>query len=157
MILLNNYRKGIKDAYLTSVIIQKKTASMKDIEDLEDIKIFVNGFYNKVQTDELLAPVFAKRIENNDWGRHLSRMYDFWNTVLFFQRAYKGNPFPKHVGLGATPKHFARWTFLFKETIDSHFEGTVAEETKNRVDKMAALFMSKLEYMDKNPGFKPLF
>lgn len=126
---------------------------MNDIEDLEDIKYFVDTFYGKIRADELLAPVFALRIHTDHWQVHLNRMYDFWNTVLFFQRAYKGNPFPKHVGLPIEAKHFQQWTTLFKATIDEAFTGPRAEETKNRVDKMALLFMRKLDYLKNNPDF----
>jgi len=129
---------------------------MKDIENIEDIKHFVDAFYSKVRIDELLGPVFAQRIPSGNWQPHLNRMYDFWNTVLFFQKAYKGNPFSKHVGMAIEERHFNRWTHLFKTTIDEAFVGPRAEETKNRIDKMALLFMRKLDYLKHNPGFKSI-
>ncbi|MFK7808542.1 MAG: group III truncated hemoglobin, partial [Saprospiraceae bacterium] len=106
--------------------------------------------------DELLAPKFAQRIDSDDWPRHLNRMYDFWNTILFYDRSYSGNPFSKHVGLGAEPMHFERWKTLFTTTIDEHFQGIIADEAKSRAEKMAALFSSKLQYMRDNPGFKTI-
>lgn len=57
---------------------------MKDIKNIEDIKLFVDEFYSKVSDDQLLSPIFGMRIESGDWEKHLNRMYDFWNTVLFF-------------------------------------------------------------------------
>ena len=113
---------------------------MRDIENIEDIKLFVDEFYTKIREDKLLAPVFEMRIEPGGWEKHLNRMYDFWNTVLFFQRSYKGNPFSKHANLPIEEEHFSRWTSLFKTVIDSNFKGPCAEETKRRVDKMARLF-----------------
>ena len=129
---------------------------MKDIENLEDIKIFVDGFYTKIREDEMLAPVFAMRIENDNWEKHLNRMYNFWNTVLFPARTYKGNPFSKHMTLPIDKRHFAQWLDLFNKTIDEHFKGDMAEEAKNRAMKMAYLFQSKLEYLANNPQMKPV-
>jgi len=79
---------------------------MEDIRDKEDIKTFVDAFYNKVRTDDLLGPVFNARIEEGAWGTHLERMYDFWNTVLFAAREYRGNPFSKHATLPIDAAHF---------------------------------------------------
>ena len=129
---------------------------MKDIENKEDIKVFVNGFYDKVREDELLAPVFASRIPDENWGMHLEKMYGFWNTILFFQKEYKGNPFAKHIGLGATKIHFDRWVALFQKTIDENFSGPHAEEAKMRGDRMAQIFQVKLAHIADNPGFKPV-
>ena len=52
-----------------------------DIRDLEDIKLMVDAFYQKVKQDPLLAPVFNEKIA--DWGPHLDTMYRFWNAALF--------------------------------------------------------------------------
>lgn len=60
----------------------------KDIEGLDDVKRLVDGFYDRVREDELLAPVFNSRI--NDWQPHLETMYKFWNAVLFGVRNYVG-------------------------------------------------------------------
>jgi len=46
---------------------------MKDIEDIADIKLFVNEFYIKVREDELLGIVFSAVIAG-DWQPHLDRM-----------------------------------------------------------------------------------
>ena len=127
---------------------------MKDIETKEDIQLFVNEFYAKVQKDNLLAPVFALRIQN--WQPHLERMYRFWNTVLFFQRDYKGNPFSKHIGLPVDARHFQQWVTLFCTTIDNHFEGVKAEEVKQRAARMAALFNSKLNHLKENSRYKSI-
>ena len=123
---------------------------MKDIEDLEDIKTFVDAFYAKIRADELLAPVFALKIASSEWDKHLQRMYNFWNTVLFFQRSYKGNPFSKHTQLPIEYQHFTQWILLFETTIDEHFKGDKANEVKSRANKMASMFLSKLAYLTEN-------
>jgi len=129
---------------------------MKDIADINDIKSFVDSFYLLIQKDNLLGPVFASRIDAGDWERHLTRMYDFWNTILFFQGGYKGNPTSKHINLPVQEQHFQRWVELFHSVIDDQFSGPVAEETKIRVQRMAWMFMTKLDLNNLNPKFKPI-
>jgi hemoglobin len=83
-------------------------------------------------------------------------MYNYWNTVLFPARTYKGNPFSKHMTLPIDKTHFSQWLNLFNQSIDEHFKGDMAEEAKNRAIKMAYLFQSKLEYLANNPQMKPV-
>ena len=123
---------------------------MKDISDINDIRLFVNEFYKKVETDDLLGSVFSKAIDGY-WQPHLDKMYAFWNAVLFAGRGYVGNPFSKHAPLNINPEHFERWLQLFSEVIDGHFEGPVAEDAKKRAGLMAEIFMAKLQGMKGDP------
>ena len=116
---------------------------MKDIEDIIDIRLFVNEFYNKVQRDALLGPVFHAAIK--DWGPHLEQMYGFWNAALFGVPGFKGNPFAKHATLNIRAEHFQQWLLLFNDTIDSNFEGSMAEDAKGRAVLMAKTFITRLE------------
>jgi len=117
---------------------------MTDIRSLVEIKLFVDAFYNKIRKDDLLGPVFALRIAEEDWPKHLEKMYGFWNTVLFFQKDYRGNPFAKHIGLPVQNAHFKRWVSLFQQTIDENFAGNKAEETKRRAENIAMVFSARL-------------
>ena len=134
----------------------KHKKSLPDICNQTDIKLFVDVFYGRIKNDPLLAPIFTERIPDDAWEKHLNRMYGFWNTVLFFQKEYKGNPFAKHMHLEVNAEHFQQWLYLFKTTIDSHFQGPTADSTKNRADKMAALFAGKIAYLKQHPNLKPL-
>lgn len=129
---------------------------MKDIRDKEDIKVFVDNFYKKIQADEKMGPIFAMRIADENWPNHLERMYSFWNTILFFQREYSGRPFPKHIGLPIDHTYFERWVELFHQTIDENFVGTQANEAKRRAENMGKLFSHKFQYIKDNPNFKPI-
>ncbi len=124
---------------------------MKDIQDINDIKLLVDEFYTKVRADETLAPVFAEVI-TGDWQPHLNIMYDFWNMVLFNASGYKGSPFVKHIPLKINKTHFERWIALFYTTIDQYFVGNVANEAKNRAHLMAEMFTHKLERIANNNG-----
>jgi len=129
---------------------------MSDIENRADVMVFVDAFYTKVQNDELLAPIFATRIPADGWGKHLNRMYDFWETVLLNVQAYKGNPFSKHAALPVEAEHFEHWVKLFSEVMDEHFEGVRATDAKERAHKMGLLFAAKHKYYRDNPQAKTL-
>jgi len=123
---------------------------MRDITGLEDIQLFVDEFYGKVRGDNLIGPIFETVIA--DWRPHLDKMYAFWNAVLFGEPGFKGNPFARHAPLPVAPDHFGRWLELFNETIDTHFTGPMAEETKKKAGLMAEMFMSKLDRMRNGSG-----
>jgi hemoglobin len=117
---------------------------MKDIANREDVVLFVNSFYEKVKTDELLAPKF----EHLDWPKHLPIMYNFWSSMLLGDQSYQGNPFQKHVALSIEAIHFDRWLKLFTQTIDEHFAGAKAEETKSRAQSIAGVWQHKMGLMN---------
>lgn len=116
---------------------------MKDIENIADIQVFVDEFYENVRNDELIGPVFLEKIE--DWPHHLEKLYAFWNAALFGVPGFKGNPFARHAPLKIGPEHFTRWLKLFNETIDRHFEGEMAAVAKNRAELMAYMFLTRLQ------------
>lgn len=129
---------------------------MNDIQNKNDVKIFVDEFYKKVRVDNLLGSVFAAKIPNDHWPAHLERMYSFWHTVLFAVKDYTGNPFAKHASLPLQSIHFHRWIELFTQTIDENFSGERAEDAKTRAIKMGKLFQSKIAHIQANDQFKNL-
>lgn len=125
-----------------------------DIFHLDDIKLLVDSFYDKVRDDDLLAPIFNSVIQDR-WPEHLERMYTFWQTVLLGQHTYMGSPFPPHANLPVTKVHFDRWLDLFFNTIDEKFDGEIAAEAKWRASKMAEIFQFKIERYQES-GLRPL-
>jgi hemoglobin len=121
----------------------------RDIENIEDIKLMVNTFYDRIQKNEVLGPIFAEKIKDR-WPEHLEKMYRFWQTILFSEHTYSGSPFPPHANLPIDESHFIIWVKNFTETVDGFFEGPIAEEAKKRGTLMAAIFNSKLDYFKKN-------
>jgi hemoglobin len=115
-----------------------------DIAGLEDIKLMVDDFYDKVAKDELLAPIFNYRLSTY-WGPHLEKMYTFWNAALFGVKGYTGNPFAKHATMPVDSEHFTRWLRLFNETVDTYFAGPMAEEAKARGLIMATTFQRRMQ------------
>jgi hemoglobin len=128
----------------------------KEIENGDDVRLLLDSFYAKVKKDPLLAPVFKTRIPTEaDWPQHMDILYQFWESVLFGISAFRGNPFPKHIGLGINAAHFDRWIRLFHSTIDELFVGKIAEEAKDKSVKMRMLFEFKLKSIDET-GNQPL-
>lgn len=127
----------------------------KDIENIEDIKLLVNQFYGKIQTHPLLGPIFNGVIQDQ-WPKHLDKMYRFWQTVLLGEHRYFGSPFPPHAKLPVNQTHFDAWLSLWQQTLDEYFTGEKAAEAKWRAEKMAAMFVSKISYYQNNSNAEPL-
>ena len=117
----------------------------KEIATIEEIRLLVDSFYDKVRSDELLGPIFERVIQNR-WPVHLDKMYRFWQTVLLEEHTYSGSPFAPHAVLPVDKSHFEEWIRLFFETIDENFTGKKAIEAKWRAAKMADMFQYKIEY-----------
>ena len=126
----------------------------EDILTLEDVKLLVDTFYDKVRDDELLAPIFNERIKDK-WPEHLEKMYRFWQTVLLKDHTYFGSPFVPHANLPVDHIHFERWMGLFEPTVDELFTGEKAKEAKWRAGKMAEMFETKINYF-RNQGFRSI-
>ena len=89
------------------------------MKTVNDIKLLVNSFYDKVKADTVIGYIFND-IAKVDWEKHLPVMYDFWENVLFFTgyiqsqshyTTYK--PAPGYASL--TKEHFSEvvTTFYF--------------------------------------------
>lgn len=120
-------------------------AKKREIGTLEEIRELVDLFYGKVRNDDLLGPVFDKRIGDH-WDVHLDKMYRFWQTVLLQEHRYQGSPFTPHASMPIGEAHFRRWLQLFEETLEENFTGEKAEEARWRAAKMAEMFQLKIAY-----------
>jgi hemoglobin len=78
------------------------------------IERLVRGFYAKVRTDAVLAPIFEARIR--DWEPHLKQMFAFWSSVALMTGRYHGTPMVKHMPLPVDADHFDRGLDLFEAT-----------------------------------------
>lgn len=118
-----------------------------DITTINDIKLLVDSFYDKVRKDDLLADIFNTRIA--DWPHHLEKMYRFWQTVLLEEHTYHGSPFVPHANLPVSKEHFGQWLALFNQTVDEHFNGEKATKAKWQGERMAEMFQLKIAYYKK--------
>jgi hemoglobin len=113
---------------------------MKDITTRDDVKMLVDKFYDKVQSDALLGPVFS----HVNWQHHLPVMYNFWSSMLLGEQSYSGNPFQKHLPLPIQGKHFDQWLKLFRETVHENFAGKKADEVVMRAESIAGIFQVRM-------------
>jgi hemoglobin len=115
---------------------------LNDIATEQDIKLLVDSFYERVNQDELLGPIFNE-VARVDWEHHLPSMYAFWSSMLFRTMTYKGRPWPKHAPLPVQKEHFERWLSLFCQTVDSLFAGPKATEAKSIALSIADTFQTR--------------
>lgn len=121
---------------------------MKKLESREDIELLVNSFYDKVIKDETIG-FFFNDVAKVNWANHLPKMYSFWESILFGQMTYKGNPMAVHFPINEMEamevKHFDRWIELWKKTIDENFVGENADMAIYKAENIAKLMAYKME------------
>ncbi len=121
----------------------------KDIESINDIKILIDAFYEKVKVDTVIGYFFSE-ITKVNWDEHLPIMYSFWENILFHTGSYAGNPMKSHMMLNEkspmNASHFERWLEIFNETVDKNFEGVNAEIIKQRAMAIATTMQIKIIY-----------
>ncbi len=117
-----------------------------DILTENDVKLLVDSFYEQVQADKSLGPIFNEVAQVN-WEHHLPRMYAFWEFLLLGKDTYRGNPIEPHNRLAQkvalTEAHFDRWLALFNESVDRHFSGPKATLAKERAYLIAETWKPK--------------
>ncbi len=118
-----------------------------DILGREEIVRLVDRFYEKVVQDKTLGFIFTD-IAKVDWEMHLPKMYAFWQTVLFRDGGFRGDPIGKHARLvpltNMGREQFDRWLELFEETVDELFQGENATHIKACAADMANVIHSKI-------------
>ena len=106
----------------------------------EKIRQMVTQFYQRVQIDDLLGPIFNTQIQEHEWSTHLDLMCDFWSSVLLTTGRYRGNPQETHMSLPKiTPEHFDRWLQLFEPTLHKIFDASTANGIFVRAQRMRAV------------------
>jgi hemoglobin len=123
------------------------TAELPDITDRADLVRLVDRFYERVRSDEKLGPVFDE-MARVDWAKHLPKLYDFWDTVLFRANTFRGNLVGAHARLipeaGMKQELFDHWLALFRETVEENFSGIKAGHIIRCAEDMAAVIHGKI-------------
>ena len=120
---------------------------LHDIQTTTDVEQLVGSFYDRVQLDDLLGPIFNE-VAQVDWPHHLPQMVAFWSSLLLGIPGYEGRPFPKHLMLPLARHHFSRWLNVFFENVDAQFIGPVADSAKAKALNIATLFQNKMGLLD---------
>ena len=126
---------------------------MKQIENKEDVILLVNTFYEEVQQNDILSPIFND-IAKVNWDTHLPTMYNFWASILLNEHSYSGNPMVEHILLSKKTTmgeiQFNEWLTLFNKTLDELFYGEKAEVAKERAQNIARLMQYKIDKANTN-------
>ena len=121
---------------------------MKKLETRQDIEHLVNSFYDKVVRDGTIG-FFFNDVAKVNWDSHLPKMYSFWESILFGQMTYKGNPMGAHFPINelqAMEKHhFERWLELWISPIEENFTGENADMAVYKAQNIAKLMAFKME------------
>ena len=118
-----------------------------DIRNKQDIIQIVNTFYDKVKQDPVIGHFFND-VMKVDWDKHLPKMYNFWDNVVFYTNNYSGNPMQVHKNIHVLhafkAADFKQWLKLFVATVDELFEGVNAELIKQRALSVATIMQIKI-------------
>lgn len=102
----------------------------------DDIARLVDAFYDKVQRDPLLGPVFNARV--HDWAEHKTTLVQFWSSVALGTREYRGNPMAVHRPLPINDDHFGRWLGLWRGTLAEVLPSEHAQVMNDHAVRIAA-------------------
>jgi len=121
------------------------------LDSPEAIRLLVDSFYEKIQVDPLLAPIFTD-VAQVDWAHHLPKMYAFWENIILGNNVYHGHPFRPHLLVNQKHTlrvaHFERWLQLFTQTLTERFEGQTADDVRLRATQIAVVWNQKLAYLN---------
>ncbi len=129
-----------------------------DIQSRHDVETLVCSFYEKVRKHAEIGPFFNETI--SDWNEHIEKLTNFWETNLFFVKAYKGNPLRAHISVDdqfdhrIEQAHFGHWLELWFKTVDALFEGHNAHLAKERARNMAHIMFIRIFQARTSEGFK---
>ena len=92
----------------------------------DDIVRLVDAFYDRVQADPVLGPVFNPAV--HDWPAHKATLVKFWSSVALGTREYRGNPMAAHRPHPIVDAHFGHWLALWQATAHEVLDEAKAAE-----------------------------
>jgi len=99
------------------------------------IERLVRLFYQRIQVEPVLGPIFATRV--TDWEHHIAKLCTFWSSVALMTGRYHGQPMRMHMGLPVDGTHFDRWLELFEATAAEVCPPAAAEHFIERARRIA--------------------
>ncbi|MBL4639469.1 MAG: group III truncated hemoglobin [Kordiimonadaceae bacterium] len=99
---------------------------------------FVEEFYSAVRQNAEIGPIFDTAIGDH-WDTHIQTLTDFWMTVLFGERSFKGNPFLAHRQLaGLEDGHFDIWLGIFHATAKDMLHPALSDKAIDKSQRIAS-------------------
>ncbi|MEH6584092.1 MAG: group III truncated hemoglobin [Halioglobus sp.] len=106
---------------------------LTDLDSRQSIERFVDLFYDRMLTDEQLAPIFLD-VAAIDLDVHLPHIKNYWCKLLLGDKAYSRHTMNIHRQLHSkrplVAADFQRWLDTFISTVDEHFLGDKADRAK---------------------------
>lgn len=112
-----------------------------EINNVRDIRLMVDTFYELAGKDDLLAPIF---VNIKDSAPYKETLYRYWENQILSDGSDSAELFPEHISRMFSTQHFIRWLELFLHTIDSLYAGPVAEKAKVILIRKSEEFQMKL-------------
>ncbi len=114
--------------------------------DDEGLSRLVTLFYGRVRRDAELGPIFNDAIA--DWPHHLSKLTDFWHSVMLGSGRFRGNPMLKHLIHRARirPEHFDRWLALWAATTSEVMTPEHAAALQDRAQRIGERLQMALHH-----------
>lgn len=120
-----------------------------DVTTRDQLEKMLAHFYEQALKDEVIG-FFFTQVVPLDMNKHLPVITDFWEAVVLGTRGYGKNVMELHRNihlLSAIKKeHLDRWTALFTQTIQAHFEGPNATLMAQRATSIATMMNLKLNH-----------
>jgi len=120
--------------------VQANHADLTDLSTCADIDALLRDFYSRALIDEELVEPFTE-LREQGLESHLPVMCDFWETVLFGTKSYRGSALTVHKGLHETHPltvvHFQRWLVLWIEVVEERHAGPFATRAVVQASRMA--------------------
>lgn len=104
-------------------------SSLPDLDNRENIRRFVEAFYERLLQDEVLAPIFVD-VAEIDIRDHFPRICAYWEKLLLGEQDYQRHTMNIHRQLDhqrtLTAADFDRWLDYFESTVHANFAGPKA-------------------------------
>lgn len=101
----------------------------------DDIERLIDVFYDKVQADAILGPIFNPAV--HDWPAHKATLVRFWASVALGTREYRGNPMAAHRPHAIVDAHFGHWLALWRDTAHEVLGDAAAEQMYGHAQRIA--------------------
>ncbi|MDG1811604.1 MAG: group III truncated hemoglobin [Polaribacter sp.] len=121
----------------------------KEIATREDLHFIITAFYEKLTTDAEMAPFFEEIVQQNHLEIHIDTITDFWQDVLLHTNRYQNNVLQKHLDFNKKvpfkKAHFTKWLLFLTTTINTSFEGQIAQNIIDRANSIATVLQVKMK------------
>jgi len=131
-----------------------------DLDSKENIAAFLQGFYDKLLNDPVLAPIFLEAAAI-DIRVHLGHIQAYWEKLLLGEDNYHRHTMNIHRALhgkrALTEAEFDRWLDFYISTVNENFSGPLAEKAKRIADHIAGNMKTRIvqESFDTHCQHKP--